>query len=86
MSEPRSTLEARLNAHRRLLVMMLAMLSGDKKHHSALKAMLEENKFLANYEEDPGIDPGEAFAMQSCTNGEVSGIIEDAANRAKARL
>lgn len=86
MAENLSTLEARLNAHRRLLVMILTQLSADTKYRSVLDVMLQENRSLSNYEEDPGVEPSTAFAMQSCTNGEVSSIIDDAVSRGRARV
>ncbi|MDO9416365.1 hypothetical protein [Pararhizobium sp.] len=81
-AEPVESFEGRLNAHRRLLVSLLSIMSADPQTRDALQALLNENEAVSDHEEDPGIEPGEAFAIQAASNAEIASILRDAMARA----
>ena len=77
-------LEARILAHRRLLIGLVAMLAEDQRYRAGIETLLSENEIPMDHEEDPGIVPGDAFAEQSRSAGEISAILRQGLARASA--
>ena len=77
-------LEARILAHRRLLISLVAMLAGDPNYRTRIETLLEESEIPMDQEEDPGIVPGEAFAEQSRSAEEITAILRQGLARASA--
>ncbi|WP_117192216.1 hypothetical protein [Rhizobium terrae] len=77
-------LEGRLNAHRELLIEMLAaMIGGEVTITSFLRRLRDDATFKDN-EEDPGLNPEGAFAIENSAAREVRAILEAARARAEA--
>jgi hypothetical protein len=75
--------EARLNAHREVLISLMAsMLAGGR--HDKLFEELEQDSVYSGGEEDPGIVPSKAFASEAHGAEEISRLLEAARARAKA--
>lgn len=70
--------EGRLNAHRELLVSLLAILAGKDK--DALR-FLEMQAAAPDGEEDPGVVPTPAFAAGNAMAEEIRGILRTASER-----
>lgn len=90
-STPSSTLtlaelEGRLHAHRELLVDMLAAMIGGEMTIVAFVQKLRDSATFKDNEEDPGLEPGEAFAIENAAAREVRAILEAARARAEAEL
>ncbi len=79
-------LEGRLHAHRELLVDMLAAMIGGEMTIVAFVQKLRDSATFKDNEEDPGADPGEAFAIENAAAREVRAILEAARARAEAEL
>lgn len=77
-------IDARINAHRRLLVALIAHIAGDAKGRLFLEALLRDTEIVADHEEDPGIDPDLGFAGQKISDDEMRAIVETALARARA--
>lgn len=76
-------LEARLNAHRELLIDVLAALIGGQSS-SKIAEDLRGDAVPADFEEDPGVLPDQAFAIENETANEIRRILDAARERAKA--
>ena len=77
-------LEGRLNAHRELMIEMLAaMIGGEVTITSFLKRLRDDATFKDN-EEDPGLLPEGAFAIENAAAREVRSILDAARARAEA--
>ncbi|MCK8778879.1 hypothetical protein M0654_02675 [Rhizobium sp. NTR19] len=77
-------LEGRINAHRELMIEMLAaMIGGEVTITSFLRKLRDDATFKDN-EEDPGALPETAFATQNAMAREVRSILEAARARAAA--
>ncbi|MGE7367484.1 hypothetical protein ACQKKX_00225 [Neorhizobium sp. NPDC001467] len=77
-------LEGRLNAHRELMISWLAAMMGGEETTRALLQRLSEDATFKDHEEDPGIAPGEGFAIETATARESRTILEAARARMKA--
>ncbi|TCU14459.1 hypothetical protein [Rhizobium sullae] len=84
MSDMADETEARLNAHRRLFVSLLTIIAGDPKFHQALESLVRDNETVSDQEEDPGVEPSRAFAIQGLANDEIRAILKDALARVLA--
>ncbi|CAN7472445.1 hypothetical protein [Neorhizobium sp. LjRoot104] len=77
-------LEGRLNAHRELLIELLsAMIGGEVTITSLLRRLRDDATFKDN-EEDPGLLPEGAFAIENSAAREVRSILDAARARAAA--
>ncbi len=77
-------LEGRLNAQRELIIEMLAaMIGGEVTITTFLKRLRDDATFKDN-EEDPGLSPDSAFAIENAAAREVRSILEAARARAEA--
>ncbi|MBP2557577.1 hypothetical protein J2T08_004399 [Neorhizobium galegae] len=77
-------LEGRLNAHRELLIELLsAMIGGEITITSFLRRLRDDATFKDN-EEDPGLLPEGAFAIENSGAREVRSILDAARARAAA--
>lgn len=83
-------LEAKINAHRELLIAVLAILLSQKEDASSkgdlsifYNDLLGESS-VVNGQEDPGVIPTEAFAIAGLTAQETLSILEAARLRANA--
>ncbi|MBY3488967.1 hypothetical protein [Rhizobium laguerreae] len=85
MSDMADETEARLNAHRRLFVSLLTIIASDPKLCQALESLAHENETIRDHEEDPGVEPSRAFALQGMANDEIRAILKDALARALAK-
>jgi len=73
--------EARLNAYREVLISLLAALYPDERFAALIKS-LEEDANFQNGHEDPGAEPGEAFAAEARIASEIRSLIDAAQARA----
>ena len=78
-------LEGRLNAHRELMITWLAAMMGGEETTKALLHRLTEDDTFKDHEEDPGIAPGEEFAIETAAARESRSILEAARARMKAQ-
>jgi hypothetical protein len=77
-------LEARLNAHRELITELLAAwMAGEPP--ADLFQRLQEEMVAADYQEDPGALPDEAFAEENESAREIGAILDAARQRALAK-
>ncbi|MCJ9750874.1 hypothetical protein MOV61_09115 [Neorhizobium sp. BETTINA12A] len=77
-------LEGRLNAHREVLIELLsAMIGGEVTITSFLRRLRDDATFKDN-EEDPGLLPEGAFAIENAAAREVRSILGAARARAEA--
>ncbi|CDN49485.1 hypothetical protein [Neorhizobium galegae] len=77
-------LEGRLNAHREVLIELLsAMIGGEVTITSFLRRLRDDATFKDN-EEDPGLLPDGAFAIENSAAREVRSILDAARARAEA--
>ena len=79
-------LEGRINAHRRLLVELVAVLAAIPEAREALVAMARDAETVIDHEEDPGIEPDVAFAAQQIADDEIRAILNAAMARLETRL
>lgn len=77
-------LEGRLNAHRELLIELLAAMIGGEVTITAFLRRLRDDATFKDNEEDPGVVPEEAFAIENSAAREVRAILEAARARAEA--
>lgn len=68
-------LEGRINAHRRLLVSLVALLKTAPEAQDLLRRLQVEQETHRDHEEDPGIEPDETYAVQRIAAEEVMNII-----------
>ena len=76
-------MEARLNAHREVLISLMASMMADG-HHERVFDDLQQDAVYVDGEEDPGILPSEAFASEAHAADEISRLLDAARARAKA--
>jgi hypothetical protein len=77
-------LEGRLNAHRELMIDMLAaMIGGEVAVTEFLKKLRSDATFKDN-EEDPGVLPDQGYAIENAAARELRTILEAAGARASA--
>ena len=79
-------LEGRINAHRRLLVELVAVLAAIPEARETLVAMARDTETVIDHEEDPGIEPDVAFAAQQIADDEIRAILNAAMARLETRL
>lgn len=79
-------IEGRVNAHRRLLVELLSVVSTIPEARAALVAMARDNETVIDHEEDPGVEPDAAFAAQQIADDELRGILRAAMARLETKL
>lgn len=77
-------LEGRLNAHRELLIDMLSAMIGGEVTITAFLRRLRDDATFKDNEEDPGLLPEGAFAIENAGAREVRAILEAARARAEA--
>ena len=77
-------LEGRINAHRELMIEMLAAMIGGEVTITAFLRKLRDDATFKDNEEDPGALPEAAFATQNAMAREVRSILEAARARAAA--
>lgn len=80
----REELEARVNAHRELLIDCLAALLAGQSVRDSLIERIREDANYKNYEEDPGAVPSAGIAIENGAAREVRSILEAAKARADA--
>jgi hypothetical protein len=78
--EAAQTLEGRLIGQRKVLAMLVAAMPQD----GALWARLEERAQVQDHEEDPGVMPSGAYAIEAAAAEEVRLILEMAARSREA--
>lgn len=86
LSETRAdpSLEARVNAQRKLLIALMTFLAGLPDGKAFLEGFLEEQQVPVDQEEDPGIVPDQAYAIQQATADEIVAVLEASLARARA--
>jgi hypothetical protein len=84
MSQAPEELEGRLNAHRELIIEMLAAMIGGETTAASFLQRLQDDTTFEDNEEDPGVMPDEAFAIENSAAREVRTMLEAARERAKA--
>jgi hypothetical protein len=77
-------IEARLNAHRELMIDLLATLIGGGSVQDVLQRLSGE-AMVVDSEEDPGAVPDPAFATENATAMEIRAILQAAQERAAAQ-
>lgn len=77
-------LEARLNAHREILISLMASMMADPSNASLFESLQQDALFL-NGEEDPGIVPSRAYAAEAQAADEIGRLLDAARARARAR-
>ena len=77
-------LEGRLNAHRELMIELLAAMIGGEVTISSFLRWLRDDATFKDNEEDPGVMPEAAFAIENSAAREVRAILEAARARAEA--
>ncbi|MBB4067206.1 hypothetical protein [Gellertiella hungarica] len=76
-------LEARLNAHRKLLVQIMTMLAGDERFAVLLQRYRDETENVQDHQEDPGVvEPDPAFAIKGRSTEELQAMLAAALVRA----
>lgn len=79
-----ASLEARLNAHRELMIELLAAwIAGETP--ADLLQRLQEETVAADFQEDPGALPDAAFAEENEAARETGAILDAARQRAAAK-
>lgn len=76
-------LEARLNAHREVLISLMASMMADGRHARVFDD-LQQDAVFSDGEEDPGVMPSEAYASEHHAADEIARLLEAA--RARARV
>lgn len=76
-------LEARLNAHREVLISLMASMMTDGRHTRAFDE-LQQDAMFRDGEEDPGIVPSKAFASETHAADEIARLLHAARARAAA--
>jgi hypothetical protein len=77
-------LEGRLNAHRELMIELLAAMIGGEVTISSFLRRLRDDATFKDNEEDPGVMPEDSFAIENSAAREVRAILEAARARAEA--
>lgn len=76
-------MEARLNAHREVLISLMASMMADARHSKAFDELREDCVFRDG-EEDPGVVPSKAFASEAHAADEIARLLDAARARAQA--
>ena len=76
-------LEARLNAHREVLISLMASMIADGRHSHVFDD-LQQDAVFRDGEEDPGIMPSELFASETHAADEIARLLDAARARAAA--
>jgi hypothetical protein len=76
-------LEARLNAHREVLISLMASMMAEGRHARVFDE-LEQDALFRDGEEDPGIVPSRAFASEAHAADEIARLLGAARARARA--
>ena len=76
-------MEARLNAHREVLISLMASMMAEGRHARVFDE-LEQDAVFRDGEEDPGIVPSKAFASEAHAADEIARLLDAA--RARARV
>ena len=76
-------IEARLNAHREVLISLMASMMSDGRHDRVFDE-LQQDAVFRDGEEDPGIVPSTAFASEAHAADEIARLLEAARARASA--
>ncbi|MCJ8056162.1 hypothetical protein GB928_028545 [Shinella curvata] len=79
-------LEGRINAHRRLMVELVSLLGTIPEAQEALRAMARDNETVIDHQEDPGLEPDVAFAVQQIADDEIRGILKAAMTRLETKV
>lgn len=82
---PYTSLNGRLNAHRKLLIALVTILGETPSGRSVLQRLKIEQLVHSDHEEDPGVDPDELFAIQRLAGQEVTDIIDAGLARIRAQ-
>lgn len=77
-------LEGRLNAHRELMIDMLAAMIGGEVTITQFLQRLRDDATFKDNEEDPGVVPDDGFAIENAAARELRTILEAARARAAA--
>jgi hypothetical protein len=77
-------MEARLNAHREVLIALLSALVHDQRYATVFEELHHDTQFMDG-EEDPGIIPSKAYASETHAADEIRRLLEAARMRSKAR-
>jgi hypothetical protein len=81
---PPEELEGRLNAHRELMIDLIAAMIGGELTTTRFVQRLRDDATFKDNEEDPGFSPDGAFAIENAMAREVRSVLEAARARAKA--
>ena len=76
-------LEARLNAHREVLISLMASMMADGRHTRVFDE-LQQDAIFRDGEEDPGIVPTKDFASEAHAADEIARLLDAARARAAA--
>lgn len=76
-------LEARLNAHREVLITLMAAMMAEGRYGRVFDDLRQE-AIVRDGEEDPGIVPSTAFAVETHTADEIARLLDAARARARA--
>jgi len=76
-------MEARLNAHREVLISLMASMMAEGRHARVFDE-LQQDAIFRDGEEDPGIVPSKAFASEAHAADEIARLLDAA--RARARI
>lgn len=77
-------LEGRLSAHRELMIDMLAAMIGGAATTDRFLSRLRDDATYKDHEEDPGVIPGDGFAIANAAARELRTVLEAARARAAA--
>ena len=77
-------MEARLNAHREVLISLLSALVHDERYAAIFDELQRDTQFMDG-EEDPGIVPSKAYASETHAADEIRLLLDAARARGKAR-
>lgn len=78
-----SEFEARLNAHREVLISLMAAMMTEGRHERVFDE-LRQDALFRDGEEDPGIVPSKAFAAEAHAADEIGRLLDAARARAAA--
>lgn len=76
-------MEARLNAHREVLISLMASMMAEGRHERVFDE-LQQDAVFRDGEEDPGIVPSKAFASEAHAADEIARLLDAARARAAA--
>jgi len=76
-------MEARLNAHREVLISLMASMMAEGRYARVFDE-LQQDAIFRDGEEDPGIVPSKAFASEAHAADEIARLLDAA--RARARV